>query len=272
MAWRAGSPPRARGRPISRRGAGQAGAHPRVRGDVRSTADRIRAAWGGAHPRVRGDVRDHQAAWAPMARGSPPRARGRPPPAFTRDSVERAHPRVRGDVVGGGTDAEGHPRVRGDVLWPLSLLDSVGAHPRVRGDVDAVQVGPDRCRGSPPRARGRLEPASRRPAGRSGAHPRVRGDVWRRPAVGDRNFLRSGLTPACAGTSIDSPGGAYTGTGSPPRARGRRRPTGGRPSSRGLTPACAGTSRARASPPRARGRPPSLRQDAGLTPACAGTS
>ena len=168
----------------------------------------------------------------------------------------------------------------------------------MRGDVMIAGVHPYADRGSPPRARGRLwGPAT--------------------PPVGP------GLTPACAGTSPAYPTtipprrahprvrgdvevvqmSADLGSGSPPRARGRRQPRGLGADEPGLTPACAGTSIAgnagrtlerahprvrgdvqlsdpwedvsEGSPPRARGRlqgPPPGVPGAGLTPACAGTS
>ena len=135
------------------------------------------------------------------------------------------------------------------------VLDAGGAHPRVRGDVE-VSTGSGRPEsGSPPRARGRLFGAGREPRGHgltpacagtsqisttlgvhAGAHPRVRGDV-RRP-TGDMKSNR----------------------GSPPRARGRRRPADRPVRLPGLTPACAGTSgdplphaQARRAHPRVRG-------------------
>ena len=278
-----------------------------------------------------------------MKLGSPPRARGRPRPVSQATMAAWAHPRVRGDVLlcslrdsvrpgltpacAGTSDTH---TVRAPNTW---------AHPRVRGDVRLASDSTVRNSGSPPRARGRrvrwaqasanlgLTPAcagtsglTRRPGLSSRAHPRVRGDVHLYRGVALR---RIGLTPACAGTSKCRPCpqslvGAHPrvrgdvtarhwsvllGAGSPPRARGRHRPSLVSPARRGLTPACAGTSgawigelkmwrahprvrgdvprhptaarRRLGSPPRARGRRHGHdldRPHRGLTPACAGTS
>ena len=232
-----------------------------------------------AHPRVRGDVLS-DAGSPGLRQGSPPRARGRherqigqcppgltPACAGTSEAIEfdllthGAHPRVRGDVQAGpsrGVADEGSPpRARGRrrmIPTPQSITGLTPAcagtsrtwtstrprpraHPRVRGDVERRHEHGDRFRGSPPRARGRPESTSARKQ-------------------------RDGLTPACAGTSRLRQQGAPRGAhprvrgdvpaepvdpraelGSPPRARGRRRPSRVRAVRRGLTPACAGTSR-----------------------------
>ena len=197
--------------------------------------------------------------------GSPPRARGRPGEA---------------DLCRGGRGLT--PACAGTSSGPLCNGSMTRAHPRVRGDVTSTRTGRRSRMGSPPRARGR----------------RPRFSAARSPP---------GLTPACAGTSPTSPGRAtgcwahprvrgdvvilgesgLLGQGSPPRARGRRRPVHLGDVAQGLTPACAGTSTrtptdrrtARAhprvrgdvalvaltvvvgagSPPRARGRPRSIR-------------
>ena len=157
-----------------------------------------------------------------------------------------------------------------------------GAHPRVRGDVCFTSSSNKTLKGSPPRARGR---------------PRQRGSRGH----------RHGLTPACAGTSAGASGRGRCarahprvrgdvldvidrinlGKGSPPRARGRRRPAStansGLRSPPRAHPRVRGDVPQRAhvqvcvpgSPPRARGRPrraTSRQPAAGLTPACAGTS
>ena len=176
-----------------------------------------------------------------MYRGSPPRARGRHVLRMPRRFTEGLTPACAGTS-------------------PL-LLDHhfpPRAHPRVRGDVGSRGSRACLWRGSPPRARGRLQaerdpehlrgltPACagtsgmmRQPRGTRWAHPRVRGDV-----VATRSAHReaSGLTPACAGTSPAADFEASMYRGSPPRARGRPPPLSPGIQWNGLTPACAGTS------------------------------
>ncbi len=202
-----------------------------------------------AHPRVRGDV-THLSEPHLHLPGSPPRARGR----------RRGD---RGGRQG-AQDRRAHPRVRGDVSvhWLCDVRPVIvpRAHPRVRGDVQADLVAGLLGAGSPPRARGRpaWRPGRR---GRKRAHPRVRGDVdtWAHPRARGSLAVRGdacagtssrargrldGLTPACAGTSTktstscqtarahprvrgdvsENPWRRHLQKGSPPRARGRRRP------------------------------------------------
>ena len=274
-----GSPPRARGRlsvwvwRLDRRGL-----TPACAGTSRTV--RISPALSRAHPRVRGD--SVGARLRPRVdRGSPPRARGHPP-------ATNHTPRRRGLT----------PACAGTSSPTTSAIIGGRAHPRVRGDIDWPAVIAASLMGSPPRARGHLD-----------------------PQVGDR--VQCGLTPACAGTSWSaSPAagetrahprvrgdirtvsdGSSAGWGSPPRARGHRAAGPVRGAAQGLTPACAGTSRTvvvvhhrrgahprvrgdihacrcagstrRGSPPRARGHHAGAgggRAVRGLTPACAGTS
>ena len=254
-----GSPPRARGRlsvwvwRLDRRGL-----TPACAGTSRTV--RISPALSRAHPRVRGDIVG--ARLRPRVdRGSPPRARGHPP-------ATNHTPRRRGLT----------PACAGTSSPTTSAIIGGRAHPRVRGDIDWPAVIAASLMGSPPRARGHLD-----------------------PQVGDR--VQCGLTPACAGTSWSaSPAagetrahprvrgdirtvsdGSSAGWGSPPRARGHRAAGPVRGAAQGLTPACAGTSRcvmvanthASGSPPRARGHPGGDQRRGGrrgLTPACAGTS
>ena len=274
-----GSPPRARGRlsvwvwRLDRRGL-----TPACAGTSRTV--RISPALSRAHPRVRGDIVG--ARLRPRVdRGSPPRARGHPP-------ATNHTPRRRGLT----------PACAGTSSPTTSAIIGGRAHPRVRGDIDWPAVIAASLMGSPPRARGHLD-----------------------PQVGDR--VQCGLTPACAGTSWSaSPAagetrahprvrgdirtvsdGSSAGWGSPPRARGHRAAGPVRGAAQGLTPACAGTSRTvvvvhhrrgahprvrgdicsttnvrverAGSPPRARGHQPDVncvRVIPGLTPACAGTS
>ena len=291
---------------------------------------------------MRGDV-DGRVRPIDLMEGSPPRARGRHGDSGELAVERGLTPACAGTstyacsslLVGTGSP----PRARGRPTRPLARRPRWRAHPRVRGDVALQLTAYGNAEGSPPRARGRrvrwaqasanlgLTPAcagtsglTRRPGLSSRAHPRVRGDVHLYRGVALR---RIGLTPACAGTSKCRPCpqslvGAHPrvrgdvtarhwsvllGAGSPPRARGRHRPSLVSPARRGLTPACAGTSgawigelkmwrahprvrgdvprhptaarRRLGSPPRARGRRHGHdldRPHRGLTPACAGTS
>ena len=157
IASKSGSPPHARGR--LRKGA----ACDRSDGltpACAGTSQRRRrpAARRGAHPRMRGDVGFHRGV-ADEGAGSPPHARGRPPPGTAQAPVRGLTPACA------GTSKSANPHTR--MSW---------AHPRMRGDVSRMSIAPAKIRGSPPHARGRRRQA-------------------RPPAS------RPGLTPACAGTS-----------------------------------------------------------------------
>ena len=199
-----GSPPRARGhRRESSGGHAGRGLTPACAGTSalpRSTASASRA-----HPRVRGDVAQRMVDRL-GGEGSPPRARGRL-------ATRSAHREASGLTPACAGTSFQHPK-------PST---SMRAHPRVRGDVQRAYGVPASVTGSPPRARGR-----------PGARGRTRAD--------------GGLTPACAGTShpaaLSATGeGAHprvrgdvadfeqrerVESGSPPRARGRPGPSGGR--------------------------------------------
>ncbi len=257
-----GSPPRARGRlsvwvwRLDRRGL-----TPACAGTSRTV--RISPALSRAHPRVRGDIVG--ARLRPRVdRGSPPRARGHPPATNHTPRRRGLTPACAGTsspttsaIIGG----RAHPRVRGDIDWPAVIAASLmGSPPRARGHLDP-QVG-DRVQcGLTPACAGTSWSASPA-AGETRAHPRVRGDI--RTDFG-RIIGRMGLTPACAGTSCRRPrtgcrAGAHPRVrgdiahgrssppspwGSPPRARGHPRMPLRRQHEAGLTPACAGTSRRR---------------------------
>ena len=255
-----GSPPRARGRPrhgaphrcvsgLTPACAGTSArtaasfdsrrAHPRVRGDVPRTPPRSRPSHG-LTPACAGTSVELERIDT-MYRGSPPRARGRHvlrmPRRFTEGLTPacagtsplvphhhyppRAHPRVRGDVGSRGSRA---------CLWR-------GSPPRARGRLQAER-DPEHLRGLTPACAG-TSGMMRQPRGTRWAHPRVRGDV-----VATRSAHReaSGLTPACAGTSPAADFEASMYRGSPPRARGRPPPLSPGIQWNGLTPACAGTS------------------------------
>ena len=130
---------------------------------------------------------------------------------------------------------------------------------------------------SPPRARGRARVWLLR-LGHAWNHPRVRGEES--VALKVARAIR-GITPACAGKSVEVVLHAEEVAESPPRARGRGLAERRGGDDCGITPACAGKSQLGAmgwtgnveSPPRARGRALSKNFDTcskGITPACAG--
>ena len=194
---RSGTPPRARGRRARRRRGGHLPRNtPACAGTTRRGATPRPART--EHPRVRGDD-SHVCRKTYLTIGTPPRARGR-------RHLRQAHPRRSGNT----------PACAGTTRRRAWSGGGCWEHPRVRGD-----DGPNGCRrlalrGTPPRARGRLDPTRACAAG-DREHPRVRGDD---PA-------RIAAVASCGGT--------------PPRARGRR--DAGARSDRGRrnTPACAGT-------------------------------
>ena len=273
-----GSPPRARGRRIAAPDPVRpAGLTPACAGTTRPPPCPPTPPW--AHPRVRGD--DSRRWMRPVCGGgSPPRARGRRVDRGQEGSGQLAHPRVRGDdkraldpdpvQSGSPPRARGRRRLRGGADGLVGLTPACAgttcrfarrcprtrAHPRVRGDDSGAISRGARRFGSPPRARGRL----------GGAAPL--------PRVG-------GLTPACAGTTAESPGRrgrtaahprvrgddpqpaarALSARGSPPRARGRLGPGVQAGRLLGLTPACAGTTRSLSSLKAARRAHPRVRGD-----------
>ncbi len=191
----------------------------------------------GDHPRVRGEKRADADETAQQM-GSPPRARGKVLVAHTL-AVER-----------GITPA---------CAGKSSLVRFLGRadmnHPRVRGEKFIEQLALDLPRGSPPRARGKVE--------RKGKNSALTGIT---PAcAGKDHHIRSlsvgrGITPACAGKS-GLRSGRSRGAGDHPRVRGEKRKIG----------KCKRAKKG--SPPRARGKVRLLlrrlhRQR--ITPACAG--
>jgi len=172
-----------------------------------------------AHPRVRGDiyVLGAEATWPA---GSPPRARGHPSSLPTRSPTGGLTPACAGTSRGSCPMTAGsraHPRVRGDILRSSPvILPAAGSPPRARGHPQELHQG-RALRGLTPACAGTSVGAD--PVGTpAGAHPRVRGDITRlrddKPqsvgspprARGHRKSPcshdpRTGLTPACAGTS-----------------------------------------------------------------------
>ena len=172
------------------------------------------------------------------------------------------------------------------------------AHPRVGGDGSTTRWRTLLTWGSPPRGRGRLAGSAALLRGR-GLTP-----AWAGTAPCAHAATRSAWAhPRVGGDGLGFGHAWVSGSGSPPRGRGRRQSSRTKTHKGGLTPAWAGTARSRergcvpswahprvggdgidadgstepklGSPPRGRGRPVIrglLIQGVGLTPAWAGTA
>jgi len=222
----------------------------------------------GDHPRVRGE---HLSvlSLAAAPRGSSPRARGAPhvdPGPATSAGIIPACAGSTSATVPPRRHTGDHPRVRGEhPRFRFSLAAPAGSSPRARGALSMLVRG--RCHsgiipacagstGSPPPTRGTTRD-----------HPRVRGEhtVLRyslvacrgssprargAPASSAAHSARSGIIPACAGSTgwLRWLGGQRS--GSSPRARGA--PAGGdrSPGRAGIIPACAGSTPVMTSRPR----------------------
>src|SRR5690606_39021501 len=235
--------------------------HPRVRGD--DGTDRARR--GDGHsvlPRVRGDDEIPLSDRAYAARFTPACAGTTTSPSGFPRVIRGSPPRARGRRVGGRRRTRCftvHPRVRGDDM-PLVRHCDPGARftPACAGTTTGRWYVLDAADGSPPRARGRLNPAIRAKSRRA-VHPRVRGDDVAVDGVrcGDHRF-----TPACAGTTVLLELRERAPDGSPPRARGRLAQAGAIADIRSVHPRVRGDDVGGdtkgelrdGSPPRARGR------------------
>ena len=213
---RSGSPPHARGR-----------RHLRIRS---ARAFRITPACAGKtflfrfvslfewdHPRMRGEDAAANATTSIVA-GSPPHARG------------RRFPCIRVDEIFGIT-----PACAGKTSIPPGENRTVTDHPRMRGEDVVSEVVDFREEGSPPHARGRPTPNADFRVG-GGITPACagktrRGRACQRP-VGDHPRMRGeDANGNCIWQIVP---------GSPPHARGRRRPCERRRRRGRITPACAG--------------------------------
>ena len=213
--------------------------------------------------------------------GSPPRVRGKDwydPDDVSNAGITPACAGKR--VVSGRKFAAAgdHPRVCGEksVCWPL-VCTIWGSPPRVRGKEgtnytreDVIRITPA-CAGKSctaskqrpstrdhPRVCGEKQKLNRTPMSAKGSPPRVRGKGFITLTYDDDH----GITPACAGKrktakfmilwEEDHPrvcgekSGLFrsnaTGTGSPPRVRGKEYASTKITSRAGITPACAGKS------------------------------
>ena len=171
----------------------------------------------GDHPRMRGEDKYRQSN-APKRQGSPPHARGR----LHQLMSERALKRIT-------------PACAGKTITKSKCLATPPDHPRMRGEDPIRHLGHAEEVGSPPHARGR-------------------------PYYTCACHTNPGITPACAGKTLKSASGAASDRdhprmrgedetarpqlgehiGSPPHARGRRRPPHANDIAGRITPACAG--------------------------------
>ena len=178
------SPPRARGRTLK----------------ANSTTPATRN-----HPRVRGEE-SPLAAPHSLASESPPRARGR----VIADDDPWSTPRITPACAGKRLTrrhrrrsfTESPPRARGRGLELRNQFTPVGITPACAGKSCCMDGFSPVSSESPPRARGRA--GSHRTGQRhQWNHPRVRGEECE-PVGADAAL--PGITPACAGKSIDMPG------------------------------------------------------------------
>ncbi len=276
---RSGTPPRARGRRARRRRGGHLPRNtPACAGTTRRGATPRPART--EHPRVRGDD-SHVCRKTYLTIGTPPRARGR-------RHLRQAHPRRSGNT----------PACAGTTRRRAWSGGGCWEHPRVRGDDWPLIPAGGSVTGTPPRARGRRPPSTptngaprntpacagttRDRAASAAArqeHPRVRGDD---AAACEPHGIGSGTPPRARGRRQDQRQ-VPPGPGNTPRARGRQHFSGQVQQVERNTPACAGTTTRSGTvlaelpgtPPRARGRRCAAPRGAapdGNTPACAGTT
>ena len=150
--------------------------------------------------------------------GSPPRVRGKEAPGRLCSDGRGITPAYAGKSFPTGCNsslAQDHPRVCGEKITPLLFLAlASGSPPRVRGKEDTA--------GSLDAVRG-ITPAC---AGKSGA------PVGRLAVVRDH--------PRVCGEKRVATSATGTGTGSPPRVRGKVPKRSAPAGAAGITPACAG--------------------------------
>ena len=333
-----GSPPHARGRLVGVDDHELRGRiTPACAGKTRSPGPRRRL--GRDHPRMRGED-SLTTGPPPPFNGSPPHARGRLDEVagglldrrITPACAGKTHPQAHRL-----SKSPDHPRMRGeDLMAYVREIEEAGSPPHARGR-QSMHRRLKRRRRITPACAGKtafLQPHRTLP----GDHPRMRGEDFARSTIASsrsgspphargrltidrRRSPDSGITPACAGktttrrflcsTKPDHPRmrgedvvmtwTMRRGTGSPPHARGRRRPSRRPNGPRRITPACAGktgepdedpsepqdhprmrgedrrdagqSEMVAGSPPHARGRRIDLAAPMGtpgITPACAG--
>ena len=131
------------------------------------------------------------------------------------------------------------PACAGSTMLPAVLIGASRDHPRVRGEHRPLSLPSARASGSSPRARGAQHVRNRNPV-REGIIPACAGST----RTGRRAQDQKGDHPRVRGEHDQEPWRDGWGTGSSPRARGARgrvRPGAGVV---GIIPACAGSTRA----------------------------
>ena len=232
------------------------------------------------HPRLRGEqVAARQISC--IFQGSPPLARGTGAGSVYVRNLPGITPACAGNrhsAISSSKALKDHPRLRGEQLPQHGLCRHVnGSPPLARGTAVPSYFRQARA-GITPACAGNSRPRSF-PPHHCGDHPRLRGEQsvltrGKTPRVGSpplaRGTVRSyagqnaprGITPACAGNSLQNKPPACAG-GDHPRLRGEQ-------AHRGQS-----LSRHRGSPPLARGTVPQYqcsRISGRITPACAGNS
>ena len=335
-----GSPPRVRGKGIQQRNCWVTMRITPACAGKRRALPRSQPALGD-HPRVCGEKVVLSIFLVPLM-GSPPRVRGKERQQPRKHRVTRITPACAGKSVLFNiyqVIAEDHPRVCGEKARTLIVQDEPqGSPPRVRGKAALWRVSrplfritpacagksakaerTSRCSWDHPRVCGEKDLVSRQLHFSTGSPPRVRGKAFAPAPTIDI----MGITPACAGKRPAAWAGAWrtgdhprvcgekkrffrpgwSGTGSPPRVRGKETVLPPRVERHGITPACAGKralpdigpfrrrdhprvcgekrvalfqrGKGVGSPPRVRGKVPFLFAVTialGITPACAGKS
>ena len=212
------------------------------------------------HPRVCGEKTLLFLKWCSDT-GSPPRMRGKVSIASRFVCCFEDHPRVCGEKLNAllvaGSLMGSPPRMRGKGIQPCNQWVRVGItpayagkrlccrvgsrvtgdHPRVCGEKGVPHRGGTRCRGSPPRMRGKGKKGLKK-SPRYGITPayagKSYGDAAPRSVCGDHPRVcgeKPWRSPAAPGTQ-----------GSPPRMRGKAASTASTSLKTGITPAYAGKS------------------------------
>ena len=232
------------------------GSPPRVRGKGKWSYHITKMR--GDHPRVCGE-KQVLAYFMQTLPGSPPRMRGKAEVALHADFPEWITPAYAGKSWFKLTRRRGHwgspPRVRGKVPKSLYRCLVTGITPAHAGKSAASPKSPPESEDHP-RVCGEKAATPNVEAFYEGSPPRMRGKVRLRQGF----HLCDGITPACAGKSVDGAGQSEGGgdhprvcgekastridfntkLGSPPRVRGKVKIIWFFNGFRGITPACAG--------------------------------
>ncbi len=190
---------------------------PRVRGEQRFCPPEIADLWG-SPPRARGTA-EPAGAHRP-GRGITPACAGNRPPAIPAWRDGEDHPRVRGEQFQRGPPSSGGPgsppRARGTASPSTTARPSGGITPACAGNSVPRQAVRHRP-GDHPRVRGEQISRSEMSCVDAGSPPRARGTV----DPGTNGVTMAGITPACAGNRWTAPGGTPRGRDHP-RVRGEQ--------------------------------------------------